>query len=127
MKPTNVKRLQYFVGKVCTIFVNASIQRLFNDMQFNDYFVGLVDAIDEDGILTTHTVTGCKNYFFLPYVAFLSEEQLLNPDNPSDAEIIKEFKKEATPVVPEVKNELENTYYDMDLMAQLAKESANSD
>ena len=88
-----MKNIQYFVGKVCTVFV-GNIARDFNPEQFSNYFVGKVEAIDEKGILTAHVGTGCKNYFLLNNVIGIAEEQLLYPDDPEDAKVIeKSFKK----------------------------------
>ena len=65
MKITTVKKLQQkFQGKICTILTHPIAKRDFNDAQFADFFTGVVDEIDDDGIFTTHALTACKNFYF---------------------------------------------------------------
>ena len=85
-----MKSLNYFIGKVCTIFTTP-INRTFQERQSIDYFVGRIEAIDEFGIMTSHAITGCKNYFFLKHIIGVSEEQVLNPEKPEDAKLLEEF------------------------------------
>lgn len=87
----------HFIGKICTVFVGPTALVL-SPTQFNDYFVGLVDALDDTGILTTHPLTGCKNFFPWGEVVGICEEQVLNPANPEDAKIIKELKAKPQPL-----------------------------
>lgn len=95
MKARTYDQLQHFVGKVCTVFTGP-INRGFEERQAIDYFVGVVEGIDETGILTYHPITKCKNYFFLHGVLGISEEQTLDPDNPEHAQMIEEFRKKKT-------------------------------
>ena len=58
MKINNVRKLQtQFTGKVCTILTKPIAKHDFNDTQFSDFFTGLIDFLDEDGIWTTHPTT----------------------------------------------------------------------
>ena len=59
----NSDTIQYFVGKICTIFT-VPINREFNERQNVDYFVGRVDGFDDKGILMSHVISNCKNYYF---------------------------------------------------------------
>ena len=90
----NSDTLQYFVGKICTIFT-APINREFNERQNVDYFVGRVDGFDDKGILMSHVVSDCKNYYFFQNVISIAEEQLVDSDDPilKEYESIKEQKK----------------------------------
>lgn len=59
-----------------------------------DYFVGIVDKIDEDGLLLTSPHTKCKSYIFLKHIVSISEEQVLYESNPDDKKIIDEYRKQ---------------------------------
>ena len=91
----NSDTLQYFVGKICTIFT-APINREFNERQNVDYFVGRVDGFDDKGILMSHVVSNCKNFYFFQNVISIAEEQLVDSDDPilKEYESIKEQKKD---------------------------------
>lgn len=97
MRAITLKKLRdYFEGRVCSIFVTP-VPRTFDDRQFADYFVGQINAIDEDGIWTTHAITGCKNFYALDKVVAITEEQVLYPDeNPEHAKMVEEMKQKAT-------------------------------
>lgn len=56
------------------------------------YFVGVIESIDNKGILLTQATTGLKTYFFLESVIAIAEEELLDPDNPEDLKEIEKFK-----------------------------------
>ena len=90
----NSDTIQYFVGKICTIFT-VPINREFNERQNVDYFVGRVDGFDDKGILMSHVISNCKNYYFFNNVISIAEEQTVDSDDPvvKDYESIKEQKK----------------------------------
>ena len=112
-----LKHCEYFVGKVCTIFAGP-INRNFDERQMVDYFVGIVQSIDEKGIWTTHPITKCRNYFLWTGIIGISEEQMLDPDNPEHAKLIKEHKaKKELPPEPEQ----ESPYVDIDAIQKLIK------
>lgn len=103
-----LKNLEYFVGKAVTI-ITTPINRDFDERQKCDYFVGIVEAVDELGIMTQHPITACKNYYFYGQICSISEEQVLDSQNPDDAELIEELETKrrgqvAPPIeIPEVK------------------------
>lgn len=101
--------LKYFVGKVCTVFTSP-INRQFTDQQFNDYFVGLIESVNEDGIIAVHSITGCKNFYSLSSLVALCEEQVLDPSKPEEAKLIQEFKNSGP-------------YAEIDIMADLARQA----
>jgi hypothetical protein len=95
-----LKNLKYFVGKAVTIITTA-INRDFDERQKCDYFLGVVESVDELGILTLHPITGCKNYYFYSQICAISEEQVLYPEKPEDAKLIAELEeKRRKPVAP---------------------------
>ncbi len=115
MNALTSKNLGYFVGKVCTI-LSRPINRQFDEKQSNDYFLGIVECVTEDGIFTTHTITGCKNFYLLKNIVGICEEQVLDPSRPEEAELIQEFKQKVTPSD-------NSPFVDIDLMASLAKQA----
>jgi cyclopropane fatty-acyl-phospholipid synthase-like methyltransferase len=121
MKHGTLKSLEYFVKRVCTIFV-TDMPKHFTHQQFNDYFVGLVESIDLDGVVTIHPVTGCKNFFPYSHIVGISEEQMLDPSKPADAELIKEIKEKGIQPSMEMKVD-ESQFADIDIMADLARQA----
>lgn len=92
--------LTYFIGKICTVFTVA-LNRNFKEENpatypknlFN-YFIGKVESVDEHSIMLT-TISGLKMLFFKQAIVAIAEEEVLDPDDADDAEIIEEFKKES--------------------------------
>lgn len=92
------QNLKYFIGKVCSIFT-VPISRNFKEenpatfpQQPYLYFVGLIEAVDEKGMLVTQVMTGLKSYFFLTGLVAIAEEEVLIEDNAEDAKIIDQLK-----------------------------------
>jgi hypothetical protein len=95
MKISNSKQLQYFIGKVCTIFTGP-IARNFSPEEFNDYFVGIVETIDEEGVWTVHPKNNCKNYFVLSQIYGICEEEVVFKQT---EEIKEKLQKEDSPFI----------------------------
>ena len=96
-----IKQLDYFLGKVCTIFTiptnrdfKAENPNTFPQPVFH-YFVGKVIEIDEKGVFLQQWNNDKKlrSYFFMPHIIGISEEEVLDPTRPEDAKIIQDFKK----------------------------------
>jgi len=85
--------LKYFLGKPCTI-TTIQINFRFKEEQMMDYFMGIVEDIDDHGVLVVHPLTKCKSYIFFPHVVSICEEQILYENNPEHAKIIEEYRKE---------------------------------
>jgi cyclopropane fatty-acyl-phospholipid synthase-like methyltransferase len=93
MKQSTIKKMQErFVGKICTVIMTQLSRNDFTESQFADFFTGSIDEIDEDGVLMTHTITGCKNYYMMGMVAGIIEEQVLYDDKPEHKSIIEQMK-----------------------------------
>lgn len=88
-----MKDLRYFKGKPCTIST-VQVNFRFKEEQMMDYFMGIVEVIDDEGIWISHPVTKCMSYIFLKHIVSISEEQMLYDDNPEHAKIIDEYRKE---------------------------------
>jgi|688.fasta_scaffold653293_2 hypothetical protein len=94
MKITTIKKLQeQFVNKVCTVLTTGIGKNNLQDHQFADFFTGIVESIDEDGIFTRHHLTGCKNFYSMQFVVGLLEEQVIDENNPEYENIVNQVKK----------------------------------
>lgn len=113
---------KYFIGKPCTVST-LQINFRFKEEQMMDYFMGIIDSIDEHGILMTHPVTKCKNYIFLQYVVGIAEEQVLYEDNPEHAKIIDEYRKEKPITAPKRTITTESQFINPTAMADIAKKA----
>lgn len=94
------KKLQYFVGKVCSIFTTETNRdfakenpNTFLKVVYN-YFMGVVESIDDDGIWINQIPleNGAKSFFSWKFIVSIAEEPVLNPNDPKNAEIIEQFK-----------------------------------
>jgi hypothetical protein len=93
----DVKKLNHFLGKVCTVFTYQTNRNYkeenpvtFLEQIFN-YFVGVIESIDDDGVMLTQTQTGQKTFMFMHGIIGIAEEQVLDPSVQEDAEIIEKF------------------------------------
>ena len=87
------------------------------------YFMGVVESVTPHGLLLTQASTGLKTYFFQNQIVAVAEEELLDPNNPEDASIIKKFQPAPMPahtaseiVVPE------GPYMDADAMMEISRQ-----
>lgn len=87
-----MRGLHRFIGKFCTVST-LQINFRFKEEQMFDYFSGILEEVDEHGLLLRHATTRCLNYIFMQHVVSVSEEQVLYEDNPEDAEAIKEYRE----------------------------------
>ena len=127
MKLTTIKKLQEFTGKVCSILTSSVAKHNFTDAQFSDFFVGIVDEINEDGIFAKHPMTGCLSFFSWPHVVGVFLEQVIDATDPQYENILAEIKK--TPPEQQVNivpvNPLSGTspYVEPEMMADLMKQA----
>lgn len=125
MKITTLKKLQEaFVGKVCTILTVSVSKSNFTDIQLADFFTGLVESLDEDGVMLRHHLTGLRNFYVASQVVAILEEQVISEDDPNYQKVVEEIKKapkDKTPVVTQV-NPQKSAFVDPAMMAQLAKQ-----
>lgn len=98
MKPQG---LEYFVDKVCTVFT-APTNRDFkseNPQTFPQpvfhYFVGKVIEVGSRGVLIEQWNSNkkLKTFFFSEHIVAISEEEILDPSNPRDRELIEDYRK----------------------------------
>lgn len=84
---------KYFTGKPCTI-TTVQVNFRFKEEQMMDYFMGIVETIDDHGIWIVHPMTKCRSYILMPHIVSISEEQVLYEGNPEHAKIIEQYRKE---------------------------------
>lgn len=98
MKPEG---LDYFLGKICTVFTvptnrdfKSENPQTFPQPVFH-YFVGRVVEVNHRGICLEqwNSAKKLRTFFFMDHVVSISEEEILDPTNPKDREIIDEYKK----------------------------------
>jgi hypothetical protein len=81
--------LNYFINKVCTIFVEPTNRNLDEKSSIN-YFVGKIIKIDSKGILIEHLGTSCRGYYFIQKVIGISEEQVISESEAQEKKRKKE-------------------------------------
>src|SRR5687768_11238527 len=97
------KKLQYFVGKVCTV-LTVPINRDFrseNPATYPEplflYFLGVVESLDETCVVLRQVQSGRKTCLMMDKVVGVAEEEVLDPDDPKNAAVMKQFDKPETP------------------------------
>ena len=91
----NSEIINFFLNKVCTIFLNK-INRNFNEEQSINYFVGKVLEINKDGILIEHIGNKCKSFFYTHSIIGIAEESFIPPnekENLKTSDVKKEIVK----------------------------------
>lgn len=125
MQNSTVDKLKdLFLGKVCTVITVGVNKGAFPDQQFAEFFTGIVESIDKDGVFTKHHITGCKNFYAMAYVVGIIEEQVITDDNPKYQEIIEEVKKIPKETKPPVVDMGQNSQFiDPAMLAALQKQA----
>jgi hypothetical protein len=95
-----MKKLQYFVGKICTIITNQTA-RNYNDEQHANIFTGMVDEIDEMGVWVRVLPSMERKAFFpAPICGIIEEEvKIITPEQ--EEEIRAAYLKETVDPTPE--------------------------
>ena len=57
--------------------------------------MGAVEFVNEHGIMMQQVTTGLSTFVFMNNVVSISEEEVLDPENENDAEMIEKYKKDA--------------------------------
>ena len=120
MKILTVKKLQdRFRGKICTVLTRSVAKSSFTDPQFSDFFTGVVDEIDDDGVFTTHTLTGCKNFFNMNDIVGIMEEQVVNEGSPEYQKIVTDI-SEQMKKVPKNEDTNNESFINIDELSEIA-------
>ena len=127
MKAQNIKKLQTFIGKVCTVLTSSVCKSNFTDVQFPDFFVGVIDSIDEDGVFSRHPLTGCTNFYSWQHVVAIFQEQVIEETDPRYNQIMEEIKKapeKKSGIMPvDVSGSQEIKFLDPESMAIIAEQA----
>lgn len=115
-----INQLTELVGKPCSVFTSP-INRNFKEenpqsypKQVYCYFVGILQSIDENGVVLQQLTTGLKTYIFSSSIVAIAEEEMLDPDNAKDAEIISS-----------IKSQQQSEYVDIDTMNEILTKMKN--
>lgn len=93
--------LEYFVGKVCTVFTvqtnrdfKSENPQTFPQPIFH-YFVGKVLSVGSRGIMMEqwNSTKKLRTFFFMEHMVSISEEEILDPSDPKDRQAIDEYRK----------------------------------
>ena len=86
------KDLDYFVGKICSVFVSESCRDFkaedYPTSVFN-YFLGTIESIDSDGLMLSQTNKWLKTFIFKSHLIAIAEEEVIDPEKPEHAKFLK--------------------------------------
>jgi hypothetical protein len=130
------KGLDYFLGKICTVFTvptnrdfKSENPQTFPQPVFH-YFVGRVVEVNQRGVCIEqwNNAKKLRTFFFVDHIVSISEEEILDPSNPKDREIIEEYKKvnddSAKTVAQTVETAQKQKYIDLEGLQGLVKGSS---
>lgn len=137
-----IETLEYFVGKICTVFTvqtnrdfKAENPQTYPQPVFH-YFVGRVIEVNQKGICLEqwNSEKKLRSFFFMDHIVSISEEEMLNPSDPKDRQIIEEYKKtnessmkkanENVEILKKQKEALaKSPYIDVGSLAELTKQT----
>ena len=92
IKPRTLEKMQYFVGRVCSVFTGP-LCRSFDEVRAREHFVVTVQDIDCDGLWGTHPYNNTVSYFPLESIKLITEEVVLDPNNSEHARMIQEYQE----------------------------------
>lgn len=127
-----MKHLERFVGKVCTVFT-VGINRDFKQENPKTYpkplyvyFMGAVEFVNEHGIMMQQVTTGLSTFVFMNNIVSISEEEVLDPENESDAQVIEKYKEDAEQIKKQYQSQNSSSsaetseYLNIDSMSELS-------
>lgn len=97
--PETIEVLKKFRGSVVTVCTDP-INHPFDVDQHREYSVGLCEAINEDGVLIRHHITGDRTFIFMAKIVSISDEQALDPSIPAHRELIEQLEQKRKAQVP---------------------------
>lgn len=93
--------LQDLLNKVVTVST-VEVNFRFKPEQMMDYFMGTLEAIDDEFIWLRHPQTKCLSGVARKYMVNIAEEQVLYEDNPEHAKLIQEYRQEKPITAPKL-------------------------
>lgn len=95
----NSETKKYFTGKICTIFTTP----INRDYKFEnpdtypsplyEYFLGKIIEFQDLGLLLENIKGTTRSFFFYNQIISICEEEIIDPKDPKNEEIIKSFKE----------------------------------
>ena len=85
--------LQDLIGKICTVST-VEVNFRFKPEQMMDYFMGTLEAVDDEFLWLRHPQTKCLSGISRRYLVNIAEEQVLYENVPEHAKIIEEYRQE---------------------------------
>lgn len=99
-------KLQYFIGKICTIYTQPS-NRIFTDQQHANSFCGVVSEVDEYGLWLEMLPDMKRKAFYTAHnLIGIVEEQVVPITDEQETEIKQAFAKEMASVQPPQQDDL---------------------
>ncbi len=92
MNSKTLERLNYFMGKVCSI-LTSPVNRQFDELRAREHFVIRVREITSDGIWGTHPSSQMVSFFPAAHIIGIAEEIELDPNNPEHAQMMQEYEQ----------------------------------
>ncbi len=134
-----IENLNYFVGKPCSVHARGINWRL-TDENIVDYYVGIVELINEYGICLKNVINNKKTFIFMQGLVSISEETVVDKDDPETEKMLQSYeeKKQAafkhndniikptrmeTPASKPIQQVDNSPFVDIKSMTQLAKQA----
>lgn len=95
-----MEKLQYFVGKICTI-ITYQTTRQYSDEQHANTFTGIVDAIDEMGVWMRILPHMKRRAFFAVPLCGIVEEEVIPITPEQEKEIKQAYVKDVVDPTPD--------------------------
>lgn len=92
MKAKTLEHLQYFIGKICTIFTQP-VNRGFKEDVARQHFVIRVGEITDESVWGCRLDERAAVWFPMHEVISIQEEQELDPTNPEHKALIQRFEE----------------------------------
>lgn len=93
--------LQDLLNKVVTVST-VEVNFRFKPEQMMDYFMGMLETIDDEFLWLRHPQTKCLSGIARKYIVNIAEEQVLYEDNPEHAKLIQEYRQEKPITAPKL-------------------------
>ena len=124
----DIKKLKnIFLGQICTIFTKP-INRDYKSENpttypkpLYTYFVGLIKDIDEFGVYTEQVTTGLSSFFPWANIVGIAQEEVLDPENETDAKIIGNIKSEYAEKLKTIPALKDGQYVDVENLNDISK------
>ncbi len=132
-----IKSFDHFVGKICSIHTIPTNWKLSTE-EVLDYYVGIVNSVNECGICLTNVVNQKKTFIFTPAIVAIAEETVVDRDDPDSENMLKEYREKkkdifqynpkivkTEPAAPVVKDKPLSPFVDISSITKLAAKKEN--